>query len=226
MTKLEWFGVGLTTLYLLGIAIVVKTNWEAFSVLQPNAWGDFFAGSLGPLGIFWLVLGYFQQGRELQNSVNALNLQAEELRHSVEQQKAMVGITEKQLDLSIQASRRDRLLSEERQLPFFQLSKSSSQPPMTIGMSQTVRFELRNSGADADTVYLSMSASGFDPSPNKFLGFPSGKTQVIDLPIELAVLATAEMTILSTNLSGQIRRQQFDVSHDGATMTSCFPERA
>lgn len=104
--------------YSLFLVAIVKSDWESFQTLRPNEWGDFLAGSFGPLAIFWLILGFFQQGKELSNSVEALRLQAEELKNTVEQQKNMVAITERQLTLDI-AIREDQINSAAAQdLPF------------------------------------------------------------------------------------------------------------
>ncbi|WP_299986374.1 hypothetical protein [uncultured Ruegeria sp.] len=80
------------------IFAAIVTNPSAFISLSPNNWGDFLAGVFGPLALFWLVLGFLQQGKELQNSVDALNLQAKELAHSVEQQKELVRVTRETLE--------------------------------------------------------------------------------------------------------------------------------
>lgn len=46
--------------------------------LPPNELGDFLAGIIGPLALFWLVYGYHQQGK-------ALKIQSKELGAAVEQ---------------------------------------------------------------------------------------------------------------------------------------------
>ena len=45
-----------------------------------NEFGDFIAGAFAPLAFLWLVLGYYQQGKELQQNTEALRLQADELK--------------------------------------------------------------------------------------------------------------------------------------------------
>jgi hypothetical protein len=90
MERLPRLGIALTIIYLVLLAVIAACNWESFSNLQPNAWGDFLAGSLGLLALFWLILGYFQQGAELQNSVQALKRQSEEMAAAVVQQRELV----------------------------------------------------------------------------------------------------------------------------------------
>jgi len=76
----------LTVIYLIVLVAFVCLYWDSFQKMVPNSWGDFLAGTIGPLALIWVVLGFFLQGRELQHSVEALNLQAKELRNSVVQQ--------------------------------------------------------------------------------------------------------------------------------------------
>lgn len=99
MSRLGWFGVGVSILYILIIACLQHTKLAGIVSLSLNNFGDFLAGVLGPLGIFWLVLGFFQQGSELRNSIKALDLQTKELQQSVEQQKELAKATNEQLKL-------------------------------------------------------------------------------------------------------------------------------
>ena len=120
-SKHRRFGVALTLIYLVVLGIVVACNWQAFVSLQPNAWGDFLAGSLGLLALFWLILGYFQQGGELRNSVKALEQQSKELSATVEQQRELVKSNE-------EAAR----LETERFLGSLKLEALKSQVEMRI----------------------------------------------------------------------------------------------
>lgn len=52
-----------------------------------NEVGDYLAGALTPLALFWVILGYRQQGKELRNNTAQLELQAEELKNSTDQLK-------------------------------------------------------------------------------------------------------------------------------------------
>ncbi|WJM94664.1 hypothetical protein QEP73_13760 [Pseudomonas defluvii] len=71
--------------------------------MELNELGDFLAGTFGPVAFLWLVLGFLQQGRELKLSTNALSLQAEELKKSVEQQAIMAKTAMQQFDASRKA---------------------------------------------------------------------------------------------------------------------------
>ncbi|WP_149931189.1 hypothetical protein [Acinetobacter soli] len=73
-----------TLIYLL--FIFKLTNLDEISNLKLNEIGDYLAGVFAPLAFLWLVFGYYQQGQELKQNTEALRLQAEELKNSVEQQ--------------------------------------------------------------------------------------------------------------------------------------------
>lgn len=113
MKKLEFWGAILTVAYLSLMGWWLSVNWAAFTCLKLNELGDFLAGTFGPVAFLWLVLGFLQQGRELKLSSDALRLQAEELRNSVEQQTRMADATVQQiqsagkaLDLQLQVAER------------------------------------------------------------------------------------------------------------------------
>lgn len=59
-------------------------NFDELKTLKLNEKGDVLAGVFSPLAFIWLVYGYLQQGRELQQNSIALKMQAEELRISNE----------------------------------------------------------------------------------------------------------------------------------------------
>ncbi len=83
----SWIGFVLTSIYAFVVIMIVCGQWDEIIKMTPNEWGDFLAGVFGPLALLWVVLGFLQQGVELKNSREALLLQAEELKNSVEAQK-------------------------------------------------------------------------------------------------------------------------------------------
>lgn len=94
----EILGGLVTGVYLVGVATLVYWKHTTIPDLELNEIGDFLAGVFGPVAFLWLVLGYLQQGRELKLSSEALQLQAQELKNSVEQQKELVDITRLQVE--------------------------------------------------------------------------------------------------------------------------------
>lgn len=121
--SLGWIGVAGTVLYLAVIAIFQWDNIYKIQSLTLNEFGDFLAGAFGPLAIFWIVLGFFQQGDELRNSVATLELQAKELAASVEQQRELVQVTREQLE-----HERDTLRTQET------ARKKAIQPVFSIAL--------------------------------------------------------------------------------------------
>lgn len=87
-TKLVWVGLAGTLIYIS--AVMLGTDLGATVKLQGlklNELGDFFAGIFSPLALFWLILGFFLQGAELQQNSEALKMQARELKSAAEQQQ-------------------------------------------------------------------------------------------------------------------------------------------
>lgn len=112
------FGVAASAVWLIGAAALLLLKRADLASMQPNAWGDFFAGCFALLAFLWLVLGYLQQGEELRLSSDALRLQAEELQHSVEQQRQLVEVTRQQVE------HERGVLEEERQQRILEMRPS------------------------------------------------------------------------------------------------------
>lgn len=67
-------------------ALVPIYFWLCGVGLKPNEIGDYLAGFLTPATLLWVVLGYRQQAVELRQNTQALELQVQELRESVDAQ--------------------------------------------------------------------------------------------------------------------------------------------
>lgn len=95
------FGIGITMLWLLliiGFAIFGDLTFPK----TLNELGDFLAGIFAPIAFFWLILGYIQQAKQLEQNTyalkqqeQALQLQVSELQESIEQQKMLVQIEQR-----------------------------------------------------------------------------------------------------------------------------------
>lgn len=75
-------------------------------------WGIFWQVFFAPIAFFWLVLGYIQQGKQLDQNTKTLQqqekvfqLQFDELRESVKQQKEIALINAKTLQSSYEKER-------------------------------------------------------------------------------------------------------------------------
>lgn len=229
-TRLERRGILFTKLYLIllvgGIPMLGALGAIDLKQLSLNELGDFLAGAFGPLALFWLVLGFFQQGHELRNSVEALQLQAEELKRSVEQQQAMVGITEKQLNLDIEVRSDQIRSSTSRELPLIQISSNGA---MTSGRKSIYGYKVTNIGAAASDIEFSFGPEG------KFIMVPSrcdflanqGKFEFelrSDDGADSEQLERSSLTAKMQNIRSQSRKQVFDMSSGQPKLISVEPE--
>lgn len=121
---LEWWAARLTALYIGGAITIMGARFDELIVLKLNEIGDLAAGVFGPAAFLWLVLGYVQQGKELKLSSDALRLQADELKASVEQQSIMAAAATRQLQsqqaaFELQVWRHEQDISPEFEIKSF-----------------------------------------------------------------------------------------------------------
>lgn len=90
------FAIIVTVIWLIGIFIIYLMGWLEYPT-SFNELGDFLAGIFSPVAFFWLIYGYFQQGKQLEQNTKALEqqekalkLQIDEMKESVKQQKRLV----------------------------------------------------------------------------------------------------------------------------------------
>ncbi|WP_010408630.1 hypothetical protein [Citromicrobium sp. JLT1363] len=89
--RLPVIGLWLTALYGVGLVIYLVAQGQNPADLKLNELGDFLGGISSPLAFLWLVLGFFQQSREIRLSNKALHLQAREMRRSVDEHRRIAG---------------------------------------------------------------------------------------------------------------------------------------
>ncbi|WP_156383713.1 hypothetical protein [Pseudoxanthomonas sp. Root65] len=106
-----WIGALLTAFYFSAVATWCIWQWPELAAADASKIGGFLGGVFSPVAFLWLVLGYFQQGQELRQNTRALELQAEELKHSVQHQAELVEVTRSQLQAEI-----SRLEQEQERL--------------------------------------------------------------------------------------------------------------
>ena len=85
--RLPLIGLALTALYLAGLVVYLAVQGQNPADLRLNELGDFLGGVSSPLAFLWLVLGFFQQSREIRLSNQALHLQAAEMKRSVDEHR-------------------------------------------------------------------------------------------------------------------------------------------
>ena len=137
--------------YLLFLCALAITAWDKLFAMDPNEFGDLMAGVFAPLAFLWLVLGFFQQGEELKASVRALELQGEELRNSVEQQRELVEVTRAQMNFEIDSLEEKKFTEERRAQPvLIPIAPNHS----WLDGSVRVVIGLRNAGPTATNAIL------------------------------------------------------------------------
>lgn len=119
---LGFFGITATVIYVLGLWWMTDKAVLALPTSY-NELGDALAGAFSPVAFFWLVLGFFQQQKELRQNTRALNIQAKELQHSVEQYKEMVSVAKSQLNSDLTQAEQDKLYRENQTKPMVKLDK-------------------------------------------------------------------------------------------------------
>lgn len=104
-------GVTITCIWFLGIYRFCFLNGYKLPE-SLNELGDFLAGIFAPVAFFWLILGYMQQGKQLDQNTKALEqqeralqLQIDEMKESVQQQKEIAKTNEKSLQASFEKER-------------------------------------------------------------------------------------------------------------------------
>ncbi|WP_228145903.1 hypothetical protein [Acinetobacter terrae] len=117
--SLNW-GIGITVVWLA----VIVAFWIFGGLKSPtslNELGDFLAGIFAPVAFFWLILGYVQQGKQLEQNTKALEqqeralqLQIDEMKNSVEQQSKLAQMQSDQLIMMKQEIRPFLKLSHAR----------------------------------------------------------------------------------------------------------------
>lgn len=103
----EKYVAAISILWIVIMACLVILKRSTLDTLGLNEIGDALAGAFAPLGFFWLVAGFYQQGtglkqnsealklqaKELQESTKALNLQVAELKITAEGQQELLKLT-------------------------------------------------------------------------------------------------------------------------------------
>lgn len=168
------FGLILTVIWLciaVGLAYWKRDKLEG---MELNAIGDFLAGVFAPLGFLWLVIGYFQQGEELQQNTEALKLQADELRNSVAEQQAVAEATKRQVEL-IERDQKERQDQETRK---HQPALRYIRPTFgaTRGDIQQVFLEVENLGFAITSVEISCTDVSVFKGPSYLPHINNGET--------------------------------------------------
>jgi hypothetical protein len=202
--KLLAGGLICSVAYIMLMVTYAMLNWDLVASLDPNEIGDFLAGTFAPLAFLWLVLGFKQQGDELQNSARALWLQSEELRNSVEQQRQLVEVTREQLAVDSLARAREDDEAERAAQPKLMLGGGGG----TYSDAIQLQITLTNGGPTCTELNVIVS-NGKTFEANMF-----GESNV--LPMRFSYVNDDDVHPLSviveyTDVRGNRRSQSFEV---------------
>ena len=150
---MNFAGILVTVIYIVAIVVMRYESLLHLETMPLNEFGDFFAGVFGPLMLFWLILGYVQQQKELQQNTSALQLQAKELRRSVEQHKELVKATKGQLQMDLKFLEIEKTRVYRESHPRFSIVHSGRR--RNSGGKGVYEIGIRNSGRSAFEVTFS-----------------------------------------------------------------------
>lgn len=205
--KRFWFGIMVTVAW-LGFSGCML--WSFPQPKELNAWGDYFAGIFAPLAFLWLVIGYMQQGEELKHSTDALRLQAEELRNSVEQQSQLVAVTREQLQHESEALQEERELRREAARPRFVPQHSGT----TIsGGLALYKLKIVNIGNTATRFRMAFGESVEMPKHHNLAVV--ARDEVITLEIRFVLTTASRVVIRYIDADGLPGEVQFDIQAPG-----------
>lgn len=170
--------------------------------MGPNEYGDFLAGLCAPLAFLWLVLGFFQQGKELR-------LQVKELANSVEQSRELVGVTRRQFLHEKERAAQEAKARRQASRPILRLVEDTSG---ISGKTAYYHFRLINSGPQCTDVKIldtsnATGKSGFDWHPV----LKTGQTVVGKFNYTAVELQEFKVTVNFTDATGYSAWMQFRV---------------
>lgn len=140
-------GIVLTVLWPLVVSAYLFFNSSGTGILElkPNEFGDFCAGLFAPLAFLWLVIGYAQQGEELAQNVEALNLQARETAQLARQARQQAQET---AEMARHAKKQSVILSQNEQHArrdlFFEMARQTVEELRQTAFYFCLRFDEAN----------------------------------------------------------------------------------
>jgi hypothetical protein len=216
--RLFFWGLIASALYVGALAVYTTIVWGAMLAMKPDQFATFLSGVFAPLAFMWLVLGFRQQGDELQNSARALWLQGEELRNSVEQQRALVEVSREQL----QADYADRVRADDEADRAAQPQLLGSTSGSFMGPKRQLSFIVTTAGPICSDVQLVVNSGIVASNPVFREGDRAQFSRTYESPEDVEPL---EITVVYTDLRGNRRAQKFSVPVDetgGPAQTRTF----
>ncbi|WP_348995671.1 hypothetical protein ABFG95_06935 [Achromobacter sp. HNDS-1] len=200
--RLTWIGVSITALYLVAVFLLGRTKWDSLIGMGLNEVGDFLAGVAGPLALWWLILGYFQQGQELRMSSEALRNQAKELHRSAEEQSRLVAATQAQVAAHMRMYELQQAATENR----FRPNLIVEPLPIDQGTQFVYGLAICNHGDIAQNVVVRLVSDELDFDHYLEMIPASGSVEITDDVISPRVAGEHSLLIDYTSRSGTMYR--------------------
>ncbi|CAN7323829.1 hypothetical protein LJR168_001766 [Pseudoxanthomonas sp. LjRoot168] len=143
--RITKFGVGISIAYIAIMTAYTMHELDDVLGMKPNEFGDFLAGAFGPLALAWVVVGYFQQGVELRQNTQALELQVKELQRSVAEQARMNELALSQHEFQVSKASREAMEAEAQYAALFSVNLFN---PFQAKAPATSQFKILNSGSN------------------------------------------------------------------------------
>lgn len=153
---LTQLGLKLTKVYFILLLALFPAasvlGWIKWEPIAINEIGDFLAGIFGPLSIFWIVLGFMQQGGELR-------LQVAELSRSVEQQKELVSVSRETLDHERDMQMHREAARKAAIRPKFVVSDATDPMKGFMRLGELRTVAITNIGNNASDVHVDITST-------------------------------------------------------------------
>ena len=203
-------GLILTVIYTAGMLLILNGRMGQLFTMPLNEIGDFFAGIFGPVAFLWLILGFLQQGKELQQSTKALELQATELNNSVEQQRKLVKVTKDQVEAQREASQVEKKLQLKAAEPNFIFQGVHANGSVD---QWTYKINIKNTGNTVTKVSISSDVKLKSISPSELPVWERNQSIHIDFMFDGGGTPdTSIFTINYTDESGSEGKSQYKFS--------------
>jgi hypothetical protein len=149
--SLFWKGMAASSIYIIALVTYAIVQIKPMLQMNPDEFATFLSGIFAPLAFLWLVLGFRQQGDELQNSARALWLQGEELRNSVEQQRQLVQVSRDQLAAEVEDRKLAEVMADRNAQPILTMPSGGGQYQ---GERRTLTFHIHSAGPTCSDVRI------------------------------------------------------------------------
>lgn len=150
--------IGVTLVYGVFFYFLSMSRLDDFQSLRLNELGDYLAGIFGPLALFWVVIGYFQQGEELRSNAN-------ELAASVAELKRQADTSQSRFESERNTRNEELARYKKRIQPHFKLTVKEF---TDRDGERSALMELGNSGAAVRNVSVNVRESGSSQEVRKY----------------------------------------------------------